>query len=67
MADILKDDAAVEAANKTSGIQAVKPKEPVEVKWTEKSKYHKAGETSIVHRVQAEKLIKDGKATIVKK
>lgn len=40
----------------------VKPKDDVTIEWTDKDKFHKAGTTSTVHRVQAEKLIAAGKA-----
>lgn len=66
MAEILKDASAVEAQNKKEGLQTVKPKEPTKVKWTGKAQHHKEGDISVVHRVQAEKLVKAGKATIVK-
>lgn len=53
-------------ANKAAGNVLVKPNEPVTVKWAKGSKYHTEGTTSVVHRLQAEKLVKAGKATIVK-
>lgn len=56
----------VESANKADGNIMVKPNEPVTVKWAKGSKYHTEGTTSVVHRLQAEKLVKAGKAAIVK-
>lgn len=42
--------------------EKVKPKDDVQIEWTDKDKFHKAGTTSVVHRIQAEKLIASGKA-----
>lgn len=56
----------VAALNKANSNVLVKPNEPVTVKWAKGSKYHIEGTTSVVHRLQAEKLVKAGKATIVK-
>lgn len=41
----------------------VKGVEDVEIVYTKDSKFHKAGERSTVHRIQAEKLIAKGVAT----
>jgi len=46
--------------------QKVKPVDLVEVKWLEGDKFHKAGSTSMFHKVQAEKLSKAKKAEVVK-
>lgn len=64
--EVVKDNATVERLNRQEGLRVVKPKEPVTVVWTEKSKYHAPGTTSIVHRVAAEKFVAAGKATIKK-
>lgn len=56
----------VEEANKAAGYKLVKPQEPVTVKWAKGSRFHPEGSTSVVHRLQAEKLVKANKATIVK-
>lgn len=38
----------------------------VEILYTNKSAFHKAGDTAIVHRLAAEKLVKKGFATLKK-
>ena len=40
--------------------QKVKGREDVNIVYTEKSRFHKAGEKTTVHRLQAEKLIAKG-------
>lgn len=42
-------------------IKTVKPDDTVKVFWVG-SKFHVAGSSSVVHKVQADKLIADGKA-----
>jgi hypothetical protein len=49
----------------TSEEVKVKGREPVKVRWNLKSRFHKAGDTSVVHRMQAEKLVKRKVAVIV--
>lgn len=44
----------------------VKGREDVKIEYTEKSKFHKKGETSVVHKMQADKLVEKGVAKIVK-
>lgn len=41
----------------------VKGIDDVEIVYTKDSKFHKAGDRSTVHRIQAEKLVKKGIAT----
>lgn len=43
----------------------VKVHDPVEIAWTDKARFFKAGQTATVHRLQAEKFVDSGKATIV--
>lgn len=43
----------------------IKPNDGVEVKWLN-SKFHTKGATSIVHKENAAKLVRDGKAELVK-
>lgn len=45
--------------------KTVKPVDNVEVKWT-KSPFHKAGTTSMLHKVQADKLVSKGMCELVK-
>ena len=45
----------------------VKGNDPVTIEWLGKSKFHKAGSKSVVHRIQAEKFVKSGKAKIAGK
>jgi hypothetical protein len=41
-------------------------KDPVTIEWLEGVKFHKKGEKSVVHKIQAGKFVKSGKAKIVK-
>jgi hypothetical protein len=50
-------------SGKTTG--KVLPVDNVEVEWTGESKSHKAGERSMLHKVQAEKLVEKGRCIIV--
>ena len=45
----------------------VKAHDDVTIVYTENSKFHKAGEKSVVHRLQAEKLVAKGFAKLAKK
>lgn len=45
----------------------VYPHDEVEIVYTEKSSFHKAGEKSKVHKMQAEKLVAKGVAKLAKK
>lgn len=40
--------------------------EPVKIEYTEKAKFHKKGDKSVVHKMQAEKLVKRGVAVLIK-
>lgn len=51
----------------TAGSKRVKPRDMVTIRWTEDAKFHKAGQTSEVHKVSAEKLVAKKRAEIVKK
>jgi hypothetical protein len=51
---------------KSKAEKKVKPVDGVEIEWTGKSQFHKEGETSIVHTVQADKLVEKGLAKLVK-
>jgi hypothetical protein len=64
---IEKSQADVDLKNKQSGNILVKPKDLVTVVWGAESKFHKEGETSVVHRFAAEKLVKAGKCKISRK
>lgn len=63
---VVGSEEEVAALNKANDNVLVKPNEPVTVKWAKGSKYHTEGTTSVVHRLQADKLVKAGKAAIVK-
>ena len=43
-----------------------KGKEPVTIEYLDGAKFHKTGEKSVVHRIQAEKLVERKVAKIVK-
>ncbi len=51
---------------KTVGEVAVKGCENTTIVYTEKAEFHVAGTKSVVHRIQAEKLVAKGIATITK-
>lgn len=46
--------------------KAVKGKDVVKVEYTKEARFHKPGEVSEVHKLQAEKLVSKGFAKIVK-
>lgn len=64
---VVSTQAEVDALNKAQGNVLVKPREDVLVEWTAKANHHKKGAQSTVHRIQAERFVKQGIATIVKK
>lgn len=45
-----------DAKKKTTTGTPVKPIDNVEVRWLGKDKFHKAGDTSMLHKVQAKKM-----------
>lgn len=49
---------------KMSTEKKVMPKDLVKVWWTGSDTFHKAGQTSMVHTVQAEKLVASGQASM---
>ena len=58
----------MEKAEKEKSAVKVKGRDPVTIEWLKDgSKFHKEGTKSVVHKLQAQKFVKAGKAKIVKK
>ena len=53
-------------AKTASEEKKVKGNDPVTIEWTAKCKFHKAGTKSTIHKEQADKFVKSGKAKLVK-